>query len=469
MSGLEGLSARLAQDLAWLEQPAKPWLPTRYVHSEPVVDVAIMGAGMAGLAACAALRLLGVNAQVYDRAAAGREGPWLGYARMQTLRSPKQLSGPALGLPALTFRAWYEAQFGLAAWQALDKIPRTQWMQYLVWYRQVLGLPVHNHQCLTAIEPEGNFLRLQLATPDGVSQVHARRLVLATGRDGLGGPFMPELFKHLPPERCAHSAEDIDFTALTGCRVGVIGAGASAMDNAARALEAGAASVDLFIRRRQMPTINKGKGISGPGNFIGFAGLPDLDKWQFSHYVNQQQVPAPRDSTLRVSRHANARFHLASPVSACSADAQGISLDTPHGRHRLDFLICATGFQVDLARRPELATVAANIRLWRDEFQAPQADAELDGSPYLRGDFAFQEKYPGRQPWLQLIHCFNYPAVLSLGKIAGDIPGISEGALRLARGLVEQLFVAEKQAMFQQLCDYAEPELLGDEWTNVNA
>ena len=42
------------------------------------------------------------------------EGPWATTARMETLRSPKQLTGPALGLPALTFRAWYEAQFGTA-------------------------------------------------------------------------------------------------------------------------------------------------------------------------------------------------------------------------------------------------------------------------------------------------------------------------------------------------------------------
>ena len=43
-------------------------------------------------------------------------------------------------LPALTFRAWFESQFGLAAWQAMDKIPRLQWADYLRWYRQVLGL-----------------------------------------------------------------------------------------------------------------------------------------------------------------------------------------------------------------------------------------------------------------------------------------------------------------------------------------
>ena len=30
------------------------------------------------------------------------------YARMETLRSPKQLVGPAYGMASLTFRAWHE-------------------------------------------------------------------------------------------------------------------------------------------------------------------------------------------------------------------------------------------------------------------------------------------------------------------------------------------------------------------------
>ncbi len=49
------------------------------------------------------------NVVVLDRSPAGREGPWITYARMDTLRTPKHLSGPELGLPSLSFRAWYEA------------------------------------------------------------------------------------------------------------------------------------------------------------------------------------------------------------------------------------------------------------------------------------------------------------------------------------------------------------------------
>ncbi|WP_234394853.1 hypothetical protein [Acetobacter papayae] len=86
-----------------------------------------------------------------DRAEQGREGPWLNYARMPTLRTPKTAVGPALGVPALTFRAWFSAQYGAEAWNALDKIPTPMWMAYLCWYRKVLDLPVRNQTNVTDI------------------------------------------------------------------------------------------------------------------------------------------------------------------------------------------------------------------------------------------------------------------------------------------------------------------------------
>src|SRR5690606_20154124 len=101
-----------------------------------------------------ALRREGIgNVRQIEAAPAGREGPWVTYARMATLRSPKHLTGPAMGLPSLTFRAWFEAQWGEAAWEASGRIPRTQWMDYLAWYRRALGLPVENGVAATRLLP----------------------------------------------------------------------------------------------------------------------------------------------------------------------------------------------------------------------------------------------------------------------------------------------------------------------------
>jgi cation diffusion facilitator CzcD-associated flavoprotein CzcO len=163
-SGLDALESRLREDLAWLELPAPAWVPASHADGERVLDVAIIGGGMAGLTASAELRLLGIDHhQVFDQAPEGHEGPWVTYARMETLRSPKQLTGPALRLPALTFRAWFEAQFGREQWDALNKIPRVQWMDYLRWYRRVLDLPVRNDTRIISVVPrEDGLIELQI-------------------------------------------------------------------------------------------------------------------------------------------------------------------------------------------------------------------------------------------------------------------------------------------------------------------
>jgi cation diffusion facilitator CzcD-associated flavoprotein CzcO len=471
--GLARLEQRLRQDLAWLEWPAKDWVPPREQDGQRVRDVVVIGAGMCGLAAAAALKGLGVvNLAVLDRAAAGQEGPWVTYARMETLRSPKQLTGPALGLPALTFRAWYEAQFGAAAWEALGKIPRPMWMEYLVWYRRVLDLPVENEVTLETVTPlPDDLLALRVRDTIGARTVFARHLVLATGRDGLGGPWVPPLVAGIDRRFWAHSADDIDFEALKGKRVGVVGAGASAMDNAATVLEQGAGSLDLFIRRKDLPRINKFTGIGSQGVIHGFAGLPDDWKWRFLDAALKAQTPPPRDSTMRVSRHPNARFHLGSPLLSLEERGGHLVLTTAKGVYDLDFMIFATGFSVDLGLRPELAAFAPFIRFWKDRYTPPAGldNAELAQAPDLGPAFEFQEKVAGTCPALARIHCFNYPALLSHGKLSGDIPAVSEGARRLARGITRALFVADRETHYRALLAYDTPELLGDEWRDADA
>ncbi|MDB5893265.1 MAG: FAD-dependent oxidoreductase [Rhodoferax sp.] len=469
--GLPALEARLRQDLAWLGLPGKRWVPPRRVEGEPVHDTAIVGGGMAGLALAASLKHLGVEAPVFDRSPEGFEGPWATTARMETLRSPKELTGPALSFGALTFRAWFESQFGDAAWASLDKIPRLQWAEYLRWYRRVLALDVRNRQRVLAVRPRGDGLvRLELAD-DGEGgrpyAVLARHVVLATGRDGLGGPWVPDWARALPRRQWAHSAEDWDPATLAGRRVAVIGAGASAMDSAATALEAGAARVDLLVRRPDLPRINKGKGAGSPGVAQGFWALTDAWKWRFRHYVNVQQVPPPHGSTLRVSRFENAHFHFGAAVSDAALRSDGaLRLDTAKGPLAADFVIFCTGFRLDWRQRPEFAAIAPSVRLWQDRYQpvAGEEDAELAMSPDLGPLFEFQQKQPGACPGLERVHCFCYPSALSHGAVAGDIPQISDGARRLAQGLAGALFTEDAAQHYAAMESYAEPELDGREW-----
>ena len=466
--GLPALEARLREDLQWLDLPAQPWVKPRHQEGQLLLEVAVIGGGMAGLALATELGHLGVKAVVFDQSEEGFEGPWATTARMQTLRSPKQLSGPALGLPALTFRAWFEAQFGLAAWEQLDKIPRLQWAEYLRWYRRVLRLDVRNRHRVTRVQPKADGrVELSIDADGQALNVSARHVVLATGRDGLGGPWVPAVADALPREYWAHSADGLQDHWFVGKRVAVIGGGASAMDAAGTALEAGARSVDVLVRRKDLPRINKGKGAGSPGMTHGYWRLPDDWKWSIRHYLNLQQVPPPQGSTLRVSRHANARFLLGSPVESVAVHADGsLLLQTPTAHLRYDFLVFATGFRSNWALRPEFSPFAPHIKLWSDRYSAPagQEDHELSQLPDLGPLFEFLERVPGSCPGLDRVHCFSYPAALTYGGVSGDIPAISEGAKRMAQGLAGQLFNDDIELHFEAMQAYAEPELKGDEW-----
>jgi FAD-dependent urate hydroxylase len=467
LSGLGALELRLAQDLAWLELPAKPWVVPAYLNNQAILDVAIIGAGMAGMAAATALKLKGISAPLFDRAEQGVEGPWVTTARMQTLRSPKQLTGPALGLPALTFRAWYEAQFGLDAWQALDKIPRPQWMEYLRWYRRVMALDVRNQHEVLAIDASSpHHVSIKMKTPRGTETIVARRVVLATGRDGLGGAWVPDIAKQLPENKWAHSSDAYDYGKLRGLRVGVVGAGASAMDSAATALEVGAASVDMLIRRAELPRINKGKGAGNPGLVHGYFDLPDEWKWRFRRYINKQQVPPPRGSTLRVSRFSNAHFHLGSAIKNITVVNEKLSVQTSKKAHELDFLVFATGFRANVHARPEFSALAKHIKFWSHHFtpESGDEDNELSDYPVLGPAFEFQTLPDKPLLGLSRLHCFCYPAVASHGQVSGDIPAVSDGAERLAKGIAA-LFYRETVAEHYRIMEnYSDPELLGDEW-----
>jgi len=461
--GLPALEARLHEDLSLLCWPGKDWVPAR----AGVSDVVIIGGGMCGMVAWMALKTGGVhNIRVLDRSPVGREGPWMTYARMETLRSPKELTGPAYGHGALTFRAWFLAQFGAAEWDKLDKIPRPMWMDYLQWYRQALGIPVENGVSVDRVEPEGDLLRLHLSGAEEAS-VLTRKLVFATGRDGTGRPNIPGFVEGLDRKYWAHSADDIDFAALKNKRVAVVGVGASAVDNAAEALEHGAAEVRHLIRREKMPTINKMMGIGSFGFTAGYANLPDEWRWRFMQYSFSTQTPPPHGSTKRVSRHPNAYFHFGKAVESTVERGGAVEVGFTDGTsYEADFVILGTGFSIDPMSRSEFGTAAADILLWQDVYTPPadEPSRDLGQFPYLNDDFTFREKVAGQAPWLSNVYCFNYGASASLGKVSGDIPGISEGASWLARALAAKLYVEDVEQHWQAMLNYESPELDGSEW-----
>ena len=453
---LNSLGRLAREELSQLNFPPPNWVPSAEgPDGRRLLDALIVGGGMCGQTATFALLREGVrNLRCLDRAPFGREGPWATFARMDTLRSPKHLTGPDLGVAALTYRAWHEAKYGAAHWQALHKIPRLDWAEYLLWVRETVGLPVENRVEVTSLHLNQKTVKAVLK--DG-SELYARKVVLAQGREGSGAPRWPR-FATFNSEQgiknVFHSADAIDFTALKGKRIGVLGAGASAFDNAAEALEAGAAEVVLFARRAVLPQVNKSKWTAFPGFQHGYAALDDARRWRFYTYIFSEQVPPPYESILRCERHAGFCVRFG---EAWDDILPGPLVKTPKGEHRFDAVIVATGFDVNLMDRPEIAPFRGAIETWRSHVAAEEAQKFPEESrfPYLGDAFELQGSAPG----LGRVHVFNWGSTMSHGALAGDIPGLDIGARRLAQGIARDLFLEDADRHYQNLLAHNEDEL----------
>lgn len=458
------LSDRVRHELTYLSYPPREWTLPRSRNGVPVVDVLIVGGGQSGLGIAFGLKLERItNVRVIDRSPRGREGPWRRFARMRAIRTPKEVSGIDFGIPSLTARAWYEAKFGRRAWQRIDTLPQEVWRSYLDWYRDVLDLAVENEVELTSIEPAGDLLLAHLRHSDRTERVHARKIVLATGFDGSGRWRAPaDLVANLPPERYARSADDIDFRRLAGKRVGVLGAGASAFDNAAVALEAGAGRVDLCFRRPEIPRVNPLIWMNFAGLLGHFAELTDLERWRFMRRILEGlPVPPTQDTFWRCRSFENFAWHANCAWESIREEAGVAIVKTRARSFAFDFIIFGTGVETDLSARPELAPIVDHIALWRDRFTPPPGEESdlLARHPYLGPAFEFTERRPGSAPFLSRLHNFTFGAMPSLGLTGAAIPGTKYGVRRLVNGLARDLFLENSAAYYQDLLSYAEPEL----------
>ncbi|WP_315738486.1 NAD(P)/FAD-dependent oxidoreductase [Bradyrhizobium sp. SZCCHNR1093] len=447
-AGLAALTAQVRSDLARIAHPSMPWLtPIIGPDGRPARDVLIVGGGQSGLAtAFALLRSRVSNILVLDKAEAGREGPWLSYARMPTLRSPKDFTGPDLDIPCLTYQAWHEAKFGGESWRNLDLIPREYWADYLAWYREVLDLPVRNGCEVVDIAPAADgLLQATVRSKDGEATIYARKIVLATGQEGMGDWSIPEPLRDLPATRGAHSGAEIDFDSLRGRGVAVIGAGASAFDNAAAALEAGAARVDLLCRRAEIQLIQPYRWLTFRGFLRHFSELDDAWRWRFMRAVLELREGFPQHTYDRCARHAAFHLHEGAPIVAARESSDGVVLQTPQGDVAVDFVISATGISMDFAKRPELQRFAANIARWCDRYtpDASERNDRLGAFPYLADDYALCERVAGATPWICDVHVFAIASTMSFGASGSSINAMTTAVPKLVHGLTRGLFKAD--------------------------
>lgn len=473
-AALLALAAQARADLALLAYPDQPWvLPAQ----GDALDVLVVGAGQSGLGICAALRAQGVTRVLaLDRAAAGTEGVWDSFARMPELRTPKQLNGLDLGLPALSVQRWYATRFGAAAWQAIERIPRALWMDYLRWYRAALDLPVENGCAVLDVRPDAQrpgLLAVDTLAAGQPRTRHARLVVLATGTDGAGAWRVPAFIADaLPRERCHHSADAIDFAALAGARVGILGHGASAFDNAVAALRAGAASVDLCFRRARLPRGNPHRHIETAGLMTHYARLPDATRWQVARHFRTVDQPPPRASFHQALAMPGFALHPGCAWERVRwTEAGDIAVHTPRGELRFDHVVCATGQAVDLAARPEMRSLAPVLARWSERYApAPdQASSVLGAYPYLGEHYECMPRAAG-QDWVGRVFAFNSASYVSQGPHSTSISGHKHALPRLVRGLTQRLFLDQEATLLARL--RADPALdleIADDFEQVQA
>jgi cation diffusion facilitator CzcD-associated flavoprotein CzcO len=265
----------------------------------------------------------------------------------------------------------------------------------------------------------------------------------------------------LPKRLYAHTREDIDFPALAGKRVAVLGAGASAFDNAATALDHGAREVVLCFRRPTLVNVNAYRWAEFVGFLRHLGDLPDGDKWRFiRQLVRMGQLP-PADTLKRAQAHAGFRLHAGCAWTRLETRGDVAVIHTAAGEsHEVDFVIVGTGFVTDLRLRPELREVEPFIARWSDRFTPPPGEehADLLRHPYLGPGFQHTEKTPGAAPYVRHLYNFTFGGLLSLGFGGASISGMKYSIPRLVGGLTASFFVEDRQRHFESLRAFGEVE-----------
>jgi cation diffusion facilitator CzcD-associated flavoprotein CzcO len=475
---VEEQRAAARRDLVRLNFPPATWVPPRTdADGTRVLDVLVVGGGMTGQTVAFALLAEGIdNIRVIDQAARGHEGPWATFARMDILRSPKHINGPDLGVASLTFRAWYEAHHGADGWEALGKIARLEWADYLLWVRDTVGIRVENRTTLTSLTEVDGRWRAEVETGAGTdtdaTTITSRKVVLALGRNPTN-PHCPDFPSYSRRKgdraehpRVLHSSDPLDPSSLSGERLAVLGAGASAFDTAATALEAGARSVTIHARRAALPQRNLFRPFAWRHVARGFGRLDEIDRWRLFNQIFDAQVPPPHESVLRCDAHPNFALRLGSIWLDIEADANGVSITTNEGIERVERVILATGFTGTPLQRPAFETFGDDVLTWADRVGAEEATAHpvVAGFPLVGAAFELRPRPGVSNPLLADVHLADWTAQPSVGAQGGDIPGLDLGARQIAAAVAGDLYLADAAHHAAAIRGYPEMELESTRW-----
>lgn len=444
---LRRLEIALANDLEMMSHPTQQW---DYQIAPDILEVAILGGGQTGRSAAFGLQRHGIpNIRILDRNPSGFEGPWRTFARNATLRTPKFVTGGLdWGIPNLNVQRWCSAVYGDDYWQCIKYIPRLLWADYMDWYGRILKLPIQNNTSVEDITWDDARQAFCLHAPE--ERIYARFIIFATGMECAGGKYIPEIVQtNLPAHAYYHTMDTIDFDAFKGKQIGIIGGGSGAFDNAIACLKAGAASVDIMIRRKQLVNINRIRWSEWNGYHRHYIDLPDEVKWYYTiEELRLGQLPPPH-TYHEAMRHPNLTLHTDAPIHAISYTDGKILGAYGDRTFTHDALICGTGFVMDLNQQPELKTLAPSIARWIDRYIPPEGvgspvhrtyhHAVMEQFPYLGKHLEFTPKSPEHEYLQRCYYLSSGSAVLS--GFRANLSGLQYALPRVTYDIGRQLFL----------------------------
>ena len=329
-----------------------------------VIDTVIIGAGPYGLSLAAHLDAMGADFRIFGAPL----NSWRHHMPQgMLLKSDGFASNLASPDPNSTLKAW-SVVHGRAYDDTMVPVTLQNFLDYSAWFQQRY-VPMLEDAQVVSLSRDGDHFTLWL---DDGEMLKAARVVLAVGISWF--KKMPKELNGLAPELASHSYDNHDMTRFAGKKLLVLGAGASAVDIAVLAQEAGA-DVSLVtraaeIRYHAMPdpdAVSWMTAITHPSSGIG----PGWRSFMCSRVPGLfRRMPKPL--RLRATeRHLGpapgwfmrgkltAKVHYRHKIENVRPYHDGLLL-TSRGEGGdtvqivADHLIAATGFRPDLTRLPFL-------------------------------------------------------------------------------------------------------------------
>ena len=231
---------------------------------------------------------------------------------MRQLRTPKEVTGIDFGIPSLTITGLVRGEIRPSRMEEHQRDPsgRMAGLSRLVSRRaRPSGGKQHRgHVDRAGRRPPARSLcdegpeRARDSAKDRSRDRHRRQWIVASparprrrSARANAGP--------IPPTRSTSGGSRASASACSA-------PAPTGFDNAAVALEAGAARVDMCLRRAELPRVNPLIWTNFSGMLGHFAELDDLHRWRFMRYILEKPpMPPPQETFWRCRKFDNFAWH----------------------------------------------------------------------------------------------------------------------------------------------------------------